>query len=196
MNENGEICIRGGNVMDGYENNPAANYEGLARVGCGQATLATWTRTDICSSGGESRKSSTVEARKSRHGRSTRYCCAIRPSARRLHSSLPHPNLGEDVLRPWSSVKDTQSTEHALRQCAAATLANFKVPRAIVFVKRYRKDLPAKSRESGWRKNSKRNWRLYPTGNSRYHPGTHTSRNQTASDLAAGAGGQADRGRG
>ena len=26
MNENGEICIRGGNVMDGYENNPAANY--------------------------------------------------------------------------------------------------------------------------------------------------------------------------
>ena len=69
--ETGEIVVRGGSVMQGYDNDPEANGRPLHRAGSGQATRAFWMPMAICSSRGASRRSSTVAGKKSPRGKWT-----------------------------------------------------------------------------------------------------------------------------
>ncbi|HEV3197682.1 MAG TPA: amino acid adenylation domain-containing protein [Bryobacteraceae bacterium] len=130
----GEIVIRGENVTAGYERNPTANAEswrdGWFRTGDvgsldGDGYLALTARTkEMINRGGEKIAPREVDEALLRH----------RAVAQALAFAMPDNLLGEEVaaavvLHPGASI-----SEAALRDFAAQTLADFKVPRLIVFL--------------------------------------------------------------
>ncbi len=130
----GEICIRGENVMGGYENNPMANAanftEGWLRTGDrgyqdDEGYLFIQGRIkELINRGGEKISPREIDEVLLRH-----------PAVKQAVAfAVPHPSLGEDVgaaivLRAGQTVSAPE-----LRQFAAVSLADFKVPRQIVFV--------------------------------------------------------------
>jgi oxalate---CoA ligase len=130
----GEVVIRGPNVTAGYENNPSANsasfVNGWFRTGDqgvldgeGYLTL-TGRLKEIINRGGEKIMPREIDEALLDHP-------AV---AQAVAFAIPDPRLGEDlgvaiVLRPGSSV-----TVKELQEFAAAHLAEFKVPRKIVFL--------------------------------------------------------------
>ena len=135
INASGEICIRGGNVMAGYENNPAANHSSFCQG---------WLRTgdfgsldedgylfirgrlkEFINRGGEKISPREIDEVLQRH-----------PAVRQAVAfAIPHPSLGEDVAAAVVLREGQTVSVHDLRQSAAESLASFKVPRRIVFVK-------------------------------------------------------------
>jgi len=145
----GEICIRGENVMSGYENNPEANAASF---------IDSWLRTgdrgfldeddylfiqgrikEIINRGGEKISPREIDEVLLSH-----------PAVQQAVAfAVPHPTLGEDVaaavvLRDGQTVKMRE-----LRQFAAASLADFKVPRQIVFVQSIPKGATGKIQRIG-----------------------------------------------
>lgn len=132
--QTGEIVIRGANVTPGYENNPEANHttfcDGWFRTGDlgkvdadGYVFLAGRIK-EIINRGGEKISPREVEEALLDHP-------AV---ASAVAFAMPDARLGEEiaaaiVLRPQATV-----TEQALMQFAAGRVADFKVPRRIVFV--------------------------------------------------------------
>ena len=130
----GEIVIRGRNVTAGYENNPEANAKaftnGWFRTG-DEGTIdehgylrLTGRLKEIINRGGEKVSPLEVDTVLMDHPAVAQVVCF----------AVPHPKLGEEVgaavvLREGHSVD-----EAALREFATARLANFKVPRRIVFL--------------------------------------------------------------
>jgi oxalate---CoA ligase len=131
----GEICIRGDNVMGGYENNPAANAanftDGWLRTGDRgsldeEGYLFIQGRLkELINRGGEKISPREIDEVLLRH-----------PAVKQAVAfAVPHPSLGEDVGAAIV-LRDAQAASaQELRQFAAASLADFKVPRQIVFVK-------------------------------------------------------------
>ncbi len=132
--EIGEVVIRGPNVTKGYEANPEANakafHEGWFRTGDQGMfdedgyLLLTGRLKEIIKRGGEQVSPLEVDGVLSEHP-------AV---AQALTFSIPHAMLGEEVgaavvLRDGMAV-----TERELRDFAAKQLADFKVPRKIVFL--------------------------------------------------------------
>jgi acyl-CoA synthetase (AMP-forming)/AMP-acid ligase II len=132
--EIGEIVIHGPNVTKGYENNPDANLKGFAngwfRTGDqgmidadGYLSL-TGRLKELINRGGEKISPLEVDAILMDHP-AVGQCVAF---------AIPHDKLGEEVgaaivLREGQSV-----TERELRDFAAVRLADFKVPKKIVFL--------------------------------------------------------------
>jgi acyl-CoA synthetase (AMP-forming)/AMP-acid ligase II len=130
----GEVVIRGANVVRGYRDDPAADARaftaGWFRTGDqgvldrdGYLTL-TGRLKEIINRGGE--KVAPLEV--------DRVLSAHPAVAQALTFAMPHPRLGEEVaaaivLRPGQSVGATQ-----IQAFAAEHLADFKVPRRIVFL--------------------------------------------------------------
>jgi acyl-CoA synthetase (AMP-forming)/AMP-acid ligase II len=130
----GEISIRGANVMQGYENNPAANTGAFANGWLRTGDQGTkdeegyiYIRSrikEMINRGGEKISPREIDEVLLRH-----------PAVQQAVAfALPHPTLGEDVaaavvLRPGQS-----ATAGELRSMAAGYLAEFKVPHWIVFV--------------------------------------------------------------
>ncbi len=136
--ETGEICIRGENVISGYENNPQANasnfINGWLRTG-DQGYMdhegylfITGRIKEIINRGGEKISPREIDEVLLQH-----------PAVQQAVAfAIPHPSLGEDVaaavvLRPSSACGMQE-----LRQFAAGKLADFKVPRLILVLE----DLP------------------------------------------------------
>ena len=131
----GEICIRGENVMGGYENNPAANAtnftDGWLRTGDrGSLDEAGYVfiqgrLKELINRGGEKISPREIDEVLLRH-----------PAVKQAVAfAVPHPSLGEDVGAAIV-LRDGQTfSEQELWQFAAASLADFKVPRQIIFVK-------------------------------------------------------------
>ena len=130
----GEVVIRGRNVTAGYENNPSANAAaftgGWFRTGDqgvidAQGYLRLTGRLkELINRGGEKFSPLEVDEVLMDHP-------AV---AQCLTFAVPHAKLGEEVgvaivLRPGQTVKDTD-----LRSFCETRLAQFKVPRRIVFV--------------------------------------------------------------
>jgi acyl-CoA synthetase (AMP-forming)/AMP-acid ligase II len=130
----GEVVIRGRNVTAGYENNPTANEAGFRdgwfRTGDqGVLDAAGYLRLtgrlkELINRGGEKFSPLEVDEVLMDHP-------AV---AQCLTFGVPHAKLGEEVgvavvLRAGSAVKDTE-----LRDFCAERLAQFKVPRRIVFL--------------------------------------------------------------
>ncbi len=125
----GEVVVRGGNVVDGYENNPEANaaafVDGWFRTGDqgyldddGYLVL-TGRIKELINRGGEKISPLEIDDVLLRHP-------AV---AEALAFAVPHPTLGEEVHA--AVVLKAEATERDLRDHCARALADFKVPRRI-----------------------------------------------------------------
>ena len=130
----GEIVIRGENVTAGYENNPTANAaaftDGWFRTG-DQGVLdaegylsITGRLKEIINRGGEKISPREVDEVLLDHP-------AV---AQALTFAMPHLKLGEEVAAVVVLREGAEADARALRDFAAARLAEFKVPRRIVFL--------------------------------------------------------------
>ncbi|MFL6624353.1 MAG: acyl--CoA ligase [Sulfurifustis sp.] len=129
----GEVAIRGPNVMSGYENNPKANAEafvnGWFRTG-DQGVMdeegylsITGRLKEIINRGGEKISPREVDEVLMDHP-------AV---AQCLTFALPHDKLGEEVAAIVVLREGAAAEEKELREFAAKRLADFKVPRKILF---------------------------------------------------------------
>ena len=132
--EIGEVVIRGPNVTAGYEANPDANakafHQGWFRTG-DQGMLdedgylqLTGRLKEIINRGGE--KVSPLEV----DGVLSAHACV----AQALTFAIPHGKLGEEVGCAVVLREGMELTERELRDFAALHLADFKVPRKVVFL--------------------------------------------------------------
>ena len=129
----GEVVIRGPNVTAGYENNPKANAAafsgGWFRTGdqgvidgAGYLTL-TGRLKEIINRGGEKIAPREVDD----------VLMAHPAVAQAVAFAVPHKKLGEDVAAVIVLREGAEADERELRAFAADSLADFKVPRTILF---------------------------------------------------------------
>ncbi len=130
----GEVVIRGANVTPGYENNPKANAEnftnGWFRTGDqgvmddeGYVTI-TGRLKEIINRGGEKVSPREVDDVLMDH-----------PAVRQVVTfAMPHDKLGEEIAAAVVLREGQQATEKEIRAFASKHLADFKVPRKIVFL--------------------------------------------------------------
>jgi len=132
--ELGEVVIRGRNVMAGYENNPSANAtaftNGWFRTG-DEGTLdaqgylrLTGRLKEIIIRGGEKISPLEVDDVLMTHP-------AI---AQVVTFAMPHAKLGEEVAAAVVLHEGANLDETTLREFAGQRLAQFKVPRRVVFL--------------------------------------------------------------
>ena len=132
--ERGEVVIRGSTVVAAYENNPDANakafIDGWFRTG-DQGYLdedgylfLTGRLKEIINRGGEKVSPLEIDEVLLRH-----------PSiAQAVAFALPHDKLGEDVAAAVVLSEGATASEREIRAFAAEHLADFKVPRRVVFL--------------------------------------------------------------
>lgn len=132
--ETGEIVIRGANVTPGYENNPKANadafVDGWFRTG-DQGVMdvdgylsITGRLKEIINRGGEKISPREVDEVLMDHA-------AVQQV---VTFAMPHEKLGEEVAAAVVLREGAAATEKELREFAATRLADFKVPRRILFL--------------------------------------------------------------
>jgi acyl-CoA synthetase (AMP-forming)/AMP-acid ligase II len=132
--EIGEVVIRGPNVTAGYEANPEANAKaytnGWFRTGDqgafdedGFLTL-TGRLKELINRGGEKVSPLEVDGVLSGHP-------AV---AQALTFAIPHAKLGEEVGAAVVLREGMECSERELRDFCAQHLADFKVPRKVVFL--------------------------------------------------------------
>jgi acyl-CoA synthetase (AMP-forming)/AMP-acid ligase II len=130
----GEVVIRGPNVTTGYESNPEANAKaftnGWFRTG-DQGMLdrdgylvLTGRLKELINRGGEKVSPLEVDGVLSAHP-------AV---AQALTFAIPHAKLGEEVGAAVVLREGAELTERELRDFASGHLADFKVPRKVVFL--------------------------------------------------------------
>ena len=147
--EIGEIVIRGENVTAGYANNPKANAEaftnGWLRTG-DQGVLdlegylsLTGRLKEIINRGGEKIAPREVDDVLMDH-----------PAVAQVVTfAMPHDKLGEEVAAAVVLREGGTATEQELRAFAAERLADFKVPRKIVFLPEIPKGATGKPQRIG-----------------------------------------------
>ena len=132
--ETGEVVIRGENVTLGYENNPKANAEGFTNgwfrtgdqgVMDAEGYLSITGRLkEIINRGGEKISPREVDEILMDH-----------PAVAQVVTfGIPHDKLGEEVGAVIVLREGQTLDEKALREFAAKKLADFKVPRKILFM--------------------------------------------------------------
>jgi acyl-CoA synthetase (AMP-forming)/AMP-acid ligase II len=130
----GEIVIRGSNVTAGYESNPSANAEafthGWFRTGDqgqmdadGYVSL-TGRLKEIINRGGEKISPREVDEVVMDHPAVQQVVCF----------GMPHPKLGEEVAAVVVVREGMALTEHELQTYVATRLADFKVPKKVLFM--------------------------------------------------------------
>lgn len=132
--ETGEIVIRGKNVTQGYENNPAANAEnfvaGWFRTGDqgvmdedGYVTI-TGRLKEIINRGGEKISPREVDDVLMDH-----------PAVQQVVTfAVPHKSLGEDIAAAVVLREGQPADEASIRSFASERLATFKVPRKVLIL--------------------------------------------------------------
>jgi acyl-CoA synthetase (AMP-forming)/AMP-acid ligase II len=145
----GEIVIRGPNVTQGYEANPAANASafsnGWFRTG-DQGTLdeegylrITGRLKELINRGGEKVSPLEVDETIMDH-----------PAVAQVVTfAMPHDKLGEEVAAAVVLREGQSATEREIRDFAAKKLADFKVPRKVVFLQEIPKGATGKLQRIG-----------------------------------------------
>ena len=130
----GEVVIRGPNVTAGYENNSEANASafnnGWFRTG-DQGTMddagylrITGRLKEIINRGGEKISPREIDEVILDHPAVAQAVCF----------AMPHDKLGEDIAAAIVLADGANSDEHELRNFITERVADFKVPRKIVFL--------------------------------------------------------------
>jgi acyl-CoA synthetase (AMP-forming)/AMP-acid ligase II len=130
----GEVVIRGPNVTRGYESNPEANARAFTngwfrtgdqgRVDPDGYLFLTGRLKELINRGGEKVSPIEVDTVIMDH-----------PAVAQVVTfAVPHPKLGEEVAAVAVLRDGMQATEAEIRAFAAARLADFKVPRRVLFV--------------------------------------------------------------
>jgi acyl-CoA synthetase (AMP-forming)/AMP-acid ligase II/acyl carrier protein len=131
----GEVCIRGENVMSGYENNPEANAtsftNGWLRTGDrglldkdGYLFLQGRIK-ELINRGGEKISPREIDEVLLSH-----------PAVQQAVAfAIPHPLLGEDVGAAIVLREGKTVSMQELRQFTALKLADYKIPRQVVFLR-------------------------------------------------------------
>ncbi|MDT9000386.1 acyl--CoA ligase [Paucibacter sp. APW11] len=132
--ETGEIVIRGANVTAGYESNPSANAEafshGWFRTGDqGQMDAEgyisiTGRLKEIINRGGEKISPREVDEVLMDHPAVAQVVCF----------GMPHAKLGEEVAAVVVLRDGQQASERELQDFVAQRLADFKVPKKLLFM--------------------------------------------------------------
>lgn len=132
--EIGEVVIRGPNVTKGYEANPEANAkaftDGWFRTGDQGMfdedgfLMLTGRLKELINRGGEKVSPLEVDGVLSGHPAVAQVLCF----------AIPHAKLGEEVGAAVVLREGMECSERELRDFAAKQLADFKVPRKVVFV--------------------------------------------------------------
>lgn len=147
--EIGEVVIRGANITPGYQNNPTANdlsfTNGWFRTG-DQGVLdsegylrLTGRLKEIINRGGEKISPREVDEVILDH-----------PAVAQVVTfAVPHEKLGEDVAAAIVLHDNTSVTEKDIRNFAAGHIADFKVPRKIVFLEEIPKGATGKLQRIG-----------------------------------------------
>jgi acyl-CoA synthetase (AMP-forming)/AMP-acid ligase II len=130
----GEIVIRGGNVTGGYENNPTANAScytnGWFRTGdqgyldAEGYVFLTGRLKEIINRGGEKVSPREVDEVLLEHP-------AV---AQAVAFAVPHDRLGEEVAAAVVLNEGASADERELKEHAARSLADFKLPKTIVIL--------------------------------------------------------------
>jgi acyl-CoA synthetase (AMP-forming)/AMP-acid ligase II/aryl carrier-like protein len=146
----GEIVIRGANVTSGYLNSAQSNNESFEsdwfRTGDqgyidGDGYLfITGRLKEIINRGGEKIAPREVEDVILRH----------RAVAQAIAFAVPHETLGEDVAVAVVLREKAAVTEREVQQFVAAHLAQFKIPRSVVFVDEIPKSATGKPQRAGF----------------------------------------------
>jgi acyl-CoA synthetase (AMP-forming)/AMP-acid ligase II len=145
----GEVAIRGANVTAGYVANPSANAaafaDGWFRTGDqgvfdaeGYLTI-TGRLKELINRGGEKISPLEVDAVLLSHP-------AV---AQAVTFALPHDKLGEDVAAAIVLREGARLSDRELRDFAAARLADFKVPRRVLFLDEIPKGATGKLQRMG-----------------------------------------------
>lgn len=145
----GEVCIKGNNVTPGYENNEKANSEsftnGWFRTG-DQGYLdedgylkITGRIKEIINRGGEKVSPLEVDDILMEH-----------PAVQQIVTfAMPHKMLGEEVAAAVVLADGAEVTDKQLQDYAAEHLAQFKVPKKIIFLDEIPKGATGKMQRIG-----------------------------------------------
>ena len=145
----GEVVIRGRNVTLGYESNPEANAT---------AFTAGWFRTGdqgIIDAAGYLRLTGRLKELINRGGEKISplevdTVLMDHPAVAQVVTfAMPHDKLGEDVAAAVVLRDGISATERELREFASARIADFKVPRRIVFLDEIPKGATGKMQRIG-----------------------------------------------
>jgi oxalate---CoA ligase len=130
----GEVVIRGPNVTQGYEANPEANAKAFTNgwfrtgdQGCLDAEgylQLTGRLKELIKRGGEQVSPLEVDG----------ILCEHPAVAQALTFAIPHGMLGEEVGAAIVLREGAEASEREIRDFVAKHLADFKVPRTIVFL--------------------------------------------------------------
>ena len=132
--ETGEIVIKGKNITPGYENNPEANETSFTN---------SWFRTgdqgyldsdgylfitgrlkEIINRGGEKISPREIDEILLEH-----------PAVKQVVTfAAPHKQLGEDVAAAIVLKKNTNASEQEIQRFAADKMADFKIPKKVIFL--------------------------------------------------------------
>ena len=133
-NQIGEIAIKGANVTKGYQNNPKANQEnftnGWFRTGDqgqiddeGFLTIKGRLK-EIINRGGEKISPKEIDEVLLQHSN----------ISQAVTFAIPHKKLGEDIGAAVVLVDPTKTNETDIKEFLKVQIANFKIPRRIVFL--------------------------------------------------------------
>jgi acyl-CoA synthetase (AMP-forming)/AMP-acid ligase II len=151
--QTGEVVVRGTAVMGGYDGDPAATKAAFAGDWFKTGDLGyfdddgylflTGRLREMINRGGEKVTPQEVEAVLLQHP-------AV---ADAVTFAVPHPTLGEDVASAIVLRSGTTATPNDIRQFAMGRIADFKVPRQVVFVNEIPKGPTGKVQRIGlWNK--------------------------------------------
>jgi oxalate---CoA ligase len=130
----GEVVIRGSNVTPGYQNNPEANASEF---------IGGWFRTGdqgVMDEDGYLRLTGRLKEIINRGGekispREVDEVILDHPAVAQVVTfAMPHDKLGEEVAAAIILNEDIAATESEIREFARKKLADFKVPRKVLFL--------------------------------------------------------------
>ena len=134
VGETGEICIRGENVIAGYENNPKANETSFVKGWLRTGDLGYLDEDNYLFIKGRLKEQINRGGEKVSPREIDEVLLQHSSVKQVVTFAVPHPSLGEDVAVAVVLKLGKTATMQELRQFAADRLADFKVPSLIVFV--------------------------------------------------------------